>query len=101
MTVRMGSCQSLIDDDFHVNMLYDLYDSLDKSCTPLSIMAPWIPFWGNQRRTKIIRQMSEVVQKFVNERRKANTLGEDTIDVLIRDGLDDVGIINVSTNRFQ
>lgn len=96
MTVRMGSCQSLIEDNYHVNKLHNLYASLDAACTPLSIIAPWIPIWGGQERTRIIRQMSELIRKFVVERRKAEVLGEDAIDMLVLDGLDDVGIINVS-----
>ena len=54
------------------------------------------PVWGASRRAMIVHQMSEIVRQFVVERSQSEALGEDTTDILLRDGMDVTGVVNVS-----
>ena len=97
MTVRMASCRSLAENDQYLYQLGSLYEVLNTTCTPLGILTPWLPVWGASRRDKIVREMSEIVHKFVVEQSRSGVLGEDTIDILLRDGMDITGVTNVSS----
>ncbi|KAF8550961.1 cytochrome P450 [Imleria badia] len=96
MTVRMASCRSLAEDNQCLNQLGSLYEELNTTCTALGIIAPWLPIWGASRRTKIVQEMSQIVGKFVVERSQSEALqvGEDTIDILLCDGMDILGVVN-------
>lgn len=101
MTVRMASCRALAEDDEQLDRLGSLYEALNTTCTPLGIIAPWLPVFGASRRTKIAQDMSEIVGKFVAERSQSQALGEDTIDIFLRDGMNVAGVVNVSpSNHF-
>jgi hypothetical protein len=97
MTVRMASCRSLAENGQYLHQLSGLYEVLNTTCTPLGIITPWLPVWGASRRVKIVQQMSEIVRGFVVERSQSGVLGEDTIDILLRDGMDVTGVVNVSS----
>lgn len=100
MTVRMASCRALAENDQQLDRLGSLYEVLNTTCTPLGIIAPWLPVLGASRRTKIIQDMSEIVRQFVAERSQSQALGEDTIDILLRDGMDVTGVVNVSPHNL-
>ncbi|KAG8220287.1 cytochrome P450 [Butyriboletus roseoflavus] len=94
MTVRMASCRSLAENNHHLSRLGSLYEVLNTTCTPLGIIAPWLPVLGASRRTTVVQQMSEIVRQFVVERTRSEAFGEDTIDILLRDGMDVTGVVN-------
>jgi hypothetical protein len=95
MTVRMGSCRELASDNEAVTRLSKLYMTLEKSATPWLLMFPWFPGRDKKARDSSTKAMYEMLNGYVDMRRKAAVPSKDAIDILIAEGNDNVAIIGV------
>jgi hypothetical protein len=95
MTVRIASCEELATDPIAVQKVTDLYWMLEKSITPVGLLLPWFPGRAQKLGKQATKGLYDLLLHYVNIRRKAEVRNSDAIDVLIADGEDDHGIVEV------
>ncbi|KDQ52157.1 hypothetical protein JAAARDRAFT_40504 [Jaapia argillacea MUCL 33604] len=93
MTVRMATCQALSSDIPTVKRLYTLYWILEKSATPITLLWPWLPTPTKRGKDKATKDMFDLLDGYVEMRRRADVLGEDALDLLIAEGDSNKAII--------
>ncbi|KDQ54410.1 hypothetical protein JAAARDRAFT_135628 [Jaapia argillacea MUCL 33604] len=86
MTVRMATCQDLSNDIDAVKRLHKLYWILEKSATPTALLLPWLPSPAKKAKEQATRDMFVMLHQYVENRRKADDLGSDALDMLIAEG---------------
>lgn len=86
MTVRMASCRELATDHEAVARLAKLYMTLEKSATPTCLMFPWFPGKDKRAKESSTKDMYNMLNEYVDMRRKATVPTTDAIDVLISEG---------------
>lgn len=95
MTVRIGTCRELADNQQATDRLSELFLLHEQAASPLSILLPWVPGLG-RKKAAATRALFTLLSHYVNLRRKSNIQCSDALDMLIADGLDDATTIAVS-----
>lgn len=70
--------------------------TLEKSITPTAILLPWIPSPAKRMRKAVTTALFSQVAKHVEARRAAGATTGDAIDILIKNGVSDPIIVDVS-----
>jgi hypothetical protein len=96
MTVRMASCHELAADPGSIQKMKDLYWTLEKSATPVSLLLPWFPSTARRNSQQATKDLYNMVSHYVDIKRKAAVPNSDAIDLLIADGVDNPTIFQVS-----
>jgi hypothetical protein len=100
MTVRLASCRELSEDLGAVIRLANLYMTVEKSATPISLLFPWFPGPAKRAKDRSTKDMYCMLKNYVDIRRKADTTSIDSIDVLIHNGESDDNIVGVCVSRL-
>jgi hypothetical protein len=101
----MGSCRELASDHEAVTRLSKLYMTLEKSATPTYLMFPWFPGKDKKARGASTKAMYDMLERYVEMKRRAAVPTKDAIDVLIGEGNGNAAVIEVryclSRNRYR
>lgn len=92
----MGTCEELSKDRKTIDKLAENYWTLEKSATPVAMLLPWFRGAAKKAQETSSLALYNLINHFVQLRRKASALTSDPIDSLIRDGNSDDAIISVS-----
>jgi hypothetical protein len=91
----MATCRELANNQEEVIRLSKLYLALEKSATPTYLMFPWFPGRDRKARDSSTKALYDILLHYVDTRRKATVPTADAIDVLIKEGDDNVKIASV------
>ncbi|KAJ7461023.1 cytochrome P450 [Mycena galericulata] len=89
MTVRMGTCRELADNQQATNRLSELFLLHEQAASPVSLLLPWLPGPARNTKEKATRAMYDMLTHYVDLRRNSDTQSADAIDLLIAEGYDD------------
>jgi sterol 14-demethylase len=95
MTVRMATCEELATDVEKIQKMNDLYWTLEKNSTHMSLLLPWFPGTARKNKDEATKSLYTMLCHYVDLRRKAEVPSSDAIDILIADGDDNITIISV------
>ncbi|KAF9557039.1 cytochrome P450 [Agrocybe pediades] len=93
MTVRMATCEELAKDKKAIDDLTQNYWTLEKSATPVSLLLPWLPSKAKKAKETSTIALYNMLNDFVQLRRKAEVPSKDPIDLFIAQGESDETII--------
>ncbi|KAF8130469.1 cytochrome P450 [Mycena galopus ATCC 62051] len=93
MTVRMGTCRELADNQEDTARLSELFLLHEQAASLISLLLPWLPGPAKQTKKKATRGLFEILSHYVDLRRKSNADSADALDMLIRDGHDNATTI--------
>jgi hypothetical protein len=96
LTIRMVGCDDIADDPALLEKTLGLYETVEKSTTPLAIIFPWFPSFAIIRRTIAGGRLYMILNNIVEERKKTGKRGTDPLQFLIDQGDSMARIIEVS-----
>lgn len=96
MTVRMTTCDVIASQPDLVQHIHDLYWTLEKSNTPISLLIPWLPTKAKKNKKQATTDLYNILEKYLAERREAAVSSANAFDILMIDGDSDQSIIEVS-----
>ena len=91
----MTTCHDLTKNEADLKKLGELFQTLQTSSTPTSLILPWFPSSARRIRKQASTEMFIVLASYVEARRNEK-LTNDAIDVLIADGETTQNIVGVS-----
>lgn len=94
-TVRVIASKDIADDPILVARLKSLYDTLDASTTPLSVLLPWFPSPSTIRKLFATKAIYDTILRSITARRQSAVATDDTLQMLLDSGDDDMAIIGV------
>ncbi|KAJ3540854.1 hypothetical protein NM688_g6168 [Phlebia brevispora] len=92
-TVRSLSCHEIADDAALVARLRKLYDRLDSSTTPASVLLPWFPSPSMLSKLYASKQVYDIVNGAINARVQSGVSRDDTLQMLVDHGDDKLVIV--------
>ncbi|THH29172.1 hypothetical protein EUX98_g5017 [Antrodiella citrinella] len=87
-SVRSLSSTELANDEEVVARLKQLYDKLDETTTPASVLFPWFPSPSMLSKLMTTKRIYDIVNGTVAQRMKSGVVQDDTLQVLV-DSADD------------
>lgn len=96
MTVRLGACRELSEDDAAISKLLDLFWAHEKGGTAETVLLPWLPSPSKKSRDRATMDLFVMLNHYVELRRKAATPTSDPLDILIEAGDGNEVIIQVT-----
>ncbi|THH00972.1 hypothetical protein EW026_g1635 [Hermanssonia centrifuga] len=81
--VRCLSCHELADDVATVARLRALYDTLDTSTTPASVLLPWLPSPSMLTKLYASKKVYDIVNRAINARIQSGVSRDDTLQMLV------------------
>ncbi|KAI0078353.1 cytochrome P450 [Panus rudis PR-1116 ss-1] len=87
-TVRSLASSELADDEVLVARLKELYDELDVSTTPASVLFPWFPSPSMVRKLLATKKIYDIVNHAIETRANSGLPGDDTLQLLLDSGDD-------------
>lgn len=97
-TVRCLTCHELADDPAIVARLRVLYDQLDASTTPASVLLPWLPSPSMVKKLIASKKVYDIVNGAIKARVQSGVSHDDTLQMLLDHGDDKLVIVGVNTN---
>ena len=97
-SVRCLSCHELADDATTVDRLRVLYDKLDTSTTPASVLLPWLPSPSMVTKLHASKKVYDIVDGAIRARIESGISRDDTLQMLIDSGDDKLIIVGVSSS---
>ena len=94
-TVRCLTCHELADDPIAVARLRGLYDQLDASTTPASVLLPWLPSPSMLKKLFASKKVYDIVNGAINARVQSGISRDDTLQMLVDHGDDKLVIVGV------
>ncbi|KAL4254749.1 cytochrome P450 family protein [Abortiporus biennis] len=91
-TVRSLACSELADDENIVARLKKLYDNLDSSTTPASVLFPWFPSPSLISKLYSTKKIYDIVNRVIDQRIQSGIPQDDTLQMLV-DNADDKLVI--------
>nr|BAL05100.1 cytochrome P450 [Phanerodontia chrysosporium] len=85
-TVRCLGSHELADDGATVARLLSLYDTLDRSTTPLSVLLPWLPSPSMLAKLRASKQVYDIVDGAIRARVASGVSRDDTLQILLDHG---------------
>ncbi|KAJ7739687.1 cytochrome P450 [Mycena maculata] len=92
MTVRMGTCPELANNEQATNRLSELFLLHEQAASPISLMLPWLPGFSS-KKAAATKALFDFLSPYVDLRRRSSVQSSDSIDMLIADGYDDPTVI--------
>lgn len=86
MTVRCLSCQEIADDAVLVERLRQLYDKLDRSTTPWSVLVPWLPSPSMITKVRASKEIYDIVCGAIKARAESGVSRDDALQMLLDHG---------------
>lgn len=96
MTMRTVACVEIAGDDDLRERVLKLFEEIEGTATPMSIMYTWMPVPAKFRRTYAGAQLYMIFKGIIDTRAKEGRREEDTLQYLIDQGDDVTKIITVS-----
>ena len=96
LTIRSISATEIADDPALVSKLKGLYDRVDAGTTPASVLLPWLPTPAMIRKTWATKQIYDIILKVVRERAASGKPGNDTLQMLLDSGDEEILVVGVS-----
>lgn len=93
LTMRTVACKEIADSPELLRKTLDLYETIERTATPLSIMYHWLPTPSKALRTYAGAKLYMVFKKVVDDRNKEGRRGDDALQYLIDQGDDITKII--------
>ena len=97
LTMRTVACNEIADDPVLLARTLSLYEGIEATATPLSIMFPWLPTPAKFRRLYIGSQLYIIFKRVVDDRKKYNRRENDPLQYLIDQGDSITDIIQVGS----
>ena len=97
LTMRTVACNEIADDTHLLARTLSLYEDVEATATPFSIMFPWLPTPAKFRRLYSGSQLYMIFKRVVDERKKENRRENDALQYLIDQGDSITDIIQVSS----
>jgi len=95
MTMRTVACVEIAGDDALREKVLKLFEKIEGTATPMSIMYNWMPVPAKFRRTYAGAQLYMIFKGIIDKRAKEGRREEDTLQYLIDQGDDVTKIITV------
>ena len=95
LTMRTVACVEIADDDDMLKRVLQLFETIESTATPLSIMYPWMPLPSKVRRTYAGAQLYMILKKIIDKRKQEGRREDDTLQYLLDQGDDLYKIITV------
>lgn len=95
MTVRCLSCQEIADDAVLVERLRQLYDKLDRSTTPWSVLVPWLPSPSMITKVRASKEIYDIVCGAIKARAESGVSRDDALQMLLDHGDEKTTMIGV------
>ncbi|KAI0090130.1 cytochrome P450 [Irpex rosettiformis] len=92
-TVRSLACHEIADDPLVVARLRNLYDRLDKSTTPASVLLPWLPSPSMLTKLYASKKVYDIVNGAIRARMTSGESRDDTLQMLLDHGDDKLVIV--------
>ncbi|KAF2859726.1 hypothetical protein K470DRAFT_218461, partial [Piedraia hortae CBS 480.64] len=91
-TMRTVACWEIADDPVLMDEVLQLYETIEETATPFSIMYPWLLVPAKARRLYAGAKLYRTFGRVVNERRKTGTRYDDALQYLLDqgDGIKDI-----------
>ncbi|KAI0346145.1 cytochrome P450 [Trametopsis cervina] len=87
-TVRSLTCHELADDPAVVQRLMELYDRLDATTTPMSVLLPWFPSPSMVKKWYATKQVHGIVNAAITNRMLSGVSRDDALQTLVDHGDD-------------
>lgn len=95
VTMRTVACVEIAGDMKMLKRVLDLFETIESTATPLSIMYSWMPWPSKFRRTYAGAQLYMIFKNIIDKRAKEGRREDDTLQYLIDQGDDVTKIITV------
>lgn len=89
------SASEIAQDSALVSRLKLLYDRLDAGTTPASVLLPWLPTPAMVRKLLATKEIYGIISKVVRERTTSGKPGNDTVQMLLDSGEEELLIVGV------
>ena len=96
LIVRSISAPEIADDHALVSRLKALYDEVDSGTTPASTLLPWLPTPAMIRKMWATKKIYDIIVKVVRERVTSGKSGNDTLQMLLDSGDEEILVVGVS-----
>ena len=95
LTMRMVGCDEIANDPALLKKTLHLFETIQRSSTPTTIIFPWFPSPALIKRTIAGGRLYMILKKIVDERKKSGRREDDPLQYLIDNGDDMNEIIGV------
>lgn len=99
--MRCLACHDLADDPRTVARLRSLYDTLDSSTTPASVLLPWLPSPSMLVKLRASKHVYDIVDGAIRARRASGASTDDTLQMLLDHGDEKLVIVGVSNAAWR
>lgn len=96
LTMRTVACVEIARDHAMLDKILKLFETIESTATPLSIMYSWIPWPSKFRRTYAGAQLYMIFKNIIDKRAQEGRTEDDTLQYLIDQGDSVTKIITVS-----
>ena len=86
LTMRTVACNEIADDPVMLAKCLKLYENIERTSSPTSIMFPWMPLPARVKRTYNGAQLYMIFKRVVDARNKDGRRGEDALQYLMDQG---------------
>lgn len=95
VTMRTIACVEIANDRPLLDRCLELFETIEGTATPISIMYAWMPVWSKFRRTYAGAQLYMILKAIIDKRAKEGRKEDDALQFLIDQGDDVTKIITV------
>ena len=96
LTMRTVACVEIASDHEMLRKILDLFETIESTATPLSIMYSWLPWPSKFRRTYAGGRLYMIFKNIIDKRAQEGRREDDTLQYLIDQGDSVTKIITVS-----
>lgn len=99
LTMRTVACNEIASDPTSLEKTLLLFEQLEGTSTPLSIMFPWLPTPAKFKRYYYGSQLYMVFKRVVDERKKDNRREDDALQYLLDQGdsIQDIILVSIAS----
>lgn len=98
LTMRTVACVEIAGDQDMLKRFLKLFETIESTATPLSIMYPWMPLPSKVRRTYAGAQLYMILKKIIDKRKQEGRREDDALQYLLDQGDDLYKIITVGVS---
>ena len=99
--MRCLAGHELADDAAAIARLRGLYDTLDRSTTPLSVLLPWLPSSSMLSKVWASKQVYDIIDGAIRARVAGGVAHDDTLQMLLDHGDEKLVVVGVSPIRLR
>jgi hypothetical protein len=98
LTMRTVACVEIASDPDMLSRVLDLFETIEKTASPLSVMYSWLPLPSKARRTYAGAQLYMIFKNIIDKRAQEGRREDDTLQYCIDQGDDVTKIITVGVS---